>query len=240
MKFLINNISDKINKFYETGNVQVTNFLDPAELVEVENAIKYVEHVVAGGFDEAERKLILIGSEDAGVIGDYISVIRVTANESVKLSHRSVLGSLMGLGLKRDVFGDIIVKDNVCDIIVTKSVLEYIFNNLKYVGREKVMLRDVNLKDLMIPEDVSKEVRTTVSSLRVDSVISAGYGISREKSAELVKAECVKINHVVIGSASKAVREGDVISVRGKGRLILESVVGQSRSGRVKLVMRRK
>ena len=237
MKFLADKILDKVNKFYETGEVQVTNFLDPAEIVEVRSAIKYVETSIFGGFEGAERAVILIGDEDGDFSG-ILTAIRITANNN--LSHRSVLGSILGLGIKREVLGDIVVKENICDIIVLKSIAEYILNNLKYVGREKVSLDEIKLNDIMILEDTSKEIRTTVSSLRIDSVISAGFGISREKSAEFVKNECVKINHIQISSTSKSVKEGDLISVRGKGRLEVISTNGTSRSGRVKIVLKKK
>ena len=237
MKFLADKISDKVNKFYETGEVQFTNFLDPAELVEVKGVIKYVDTCVCGGFDGAERAVILIGAEQ-GDFSEILTAIRLTS--IFNFSHRSVLGSLLGLGIKREVLGDIVVKENVCDIIVLKSIAEYILNNLKYVGREKVSLEEIKLEDIMVLEDTSKEIRTTVSSLRIDSVISAGFGISREKSAELVKNECVKVNHIQISSASKSVKEGDLISVRSKGRLEVVSTNGTSKSGRVKLVLKKK
>ncbi len=237
MKFLADKISDKVNKFYETGEVQVTNFLDPAELVEVRGVIKYVETCAFGGFDVAERAVILIGAEEWD-FSEILTAIRITATDN--LSHRAILGSVLGLGIKREVLGDIVVSENVCDIIVLKSIAEYILNNLKYVGREKVSLTEIGLNDIMILEDTSKEIRTTVSSLRIDSVISAGFGISREKSAEFVKNECVKINHIQISSTSKSVKEGDLISVRGKGRLEVVSTNGTSRSGRVKIVLKKK
>lgn len=237
MKFLADKISDKVNKFYETGEAQVTNFLDPAELVEVRGTIKYVDTCIFGGFDGAERTVILIGAEEWD-FSEILTAIRITASD--KLSHRAILGSVLGLGIKREVLGDIVVSENVCDIIVLKSIAEYILNNLKYVGREKVSLTEIGLNEIMILEDTSKEIRTTVSSLRIDSVISAGFGISREKSAEFVKNECVKINHIQISSTSKSVKEGDLISVRGKGRLEVVNTNGTSRSGRVKIVLKKK
>ena len=237
MKFLADKIADKVNKFYETGEVQVTNFLDPAELVEISATIRYVEHVAYGGFDGAERKVLIIGTENVED-NSHLAVIRIESAN--KISHRSVLGSLLGLGVKREMLGDIVIKDNFCDIVIVRSILEFMLTNVKYVGREKVKVQEVQIADIIVPEDTSKEIRTTVSSLRIDSVISAGFGISREQSASLVKGECVKINHVVTTGTAKSVKVGDLISVRGKGRLEVTEIVGQSRSGRVKIVLRKK
>lgn len=138
------------------------------------------------------------------------------------------------------MIGDIIVQNNLCDIIVSKNIAEYILNNLKFVGHEKIEIKEISLDEIMIPEDSSKEVKTTISSLRIDNIISAGYGISREKSATLVKGEMVKLNHIVVKSAVKLVHAGDLISVRGKGRLEIREIGGTSKSGRIKIVLARK
>ena len=156
------------------------------------------------------------------------------------LTHRSILGSVLGLGIKREMIGDIIVQNNLCDIIVSKNIAEYILNNLKFVGHEKVSVKEISFDEIIIPEDTSKEIKTTVSSLRIDNIISAGYGVSREKSMALVKGEMVKLNHIVVKSAVKMVREGDLISVRGKGRLEIHEIGGTSKSGRIKIVLARK
>ena len=115
-----------------------------------------------------------------------------------------------------------------------------LLNNLKVIGRDKISIKEISFDELIIPEDSSKEVKTTVSSLRVDNIISAGYGVSREKSSALVKGELVKLNHVVIKSPVKTVHEGDIISVRGKGRLEVREIGGTSKSGRIKIVLARK
>ena len=138
------------------------------------------------------------------------------------------------------MIGDIIVQNNLCDIIVSKNIAEYILNNLKFIGHEKIEVKEISLDEILIPKDSSKEVKTTVSSLRIDNIISAGYGISREKSLALVKGEMVKLNHVVVKSAVKTVQEGDLISVRGKGRIEIREIGGTSKSGRIKLVLAKK
>lgn len=243
MKYIGDKVSDKIEQFYNSGKVVATNFFEPPEVVQVMGELRYVEHITWGGFEEAERKIIFIGVEHLeeleNQINDFITVLRVEDMNGT-LTHRAVLGSVLGLGIKREMLGDIVVQNNLCDIIISKTVAEYVLNNLKSVGRDKVSVKEISFEELMIPEDSSKEIKTTVSSLRVDSVISAGYGISREKSSALVKGELVKLNHIVIKSPVKSVREGDVISVRGKGRLEIREIGGTSKSGRIKIVLARK
>ena len=162
-----------------------------------------------------------------------IQVVRVTAN--VVLSHRSVLGSILGLGLSREKVGDLIVQENCCDVILQRELAEFVVNNLKYVGREKVSCRVVELSELLVPEKEGKEIFTTVASLRLDAVVSSALGVSREKASNLIEAERVNLNYKLATSGKKAVCEGDLISVRGYGRVEIAEVVGESKSGRVKI-----
>ncbi len=239
MKFLSARISDKITKYYETYEVQVTSFLDPAEIVEVNGLFKNIPYVTYGGYEEAERKVIFIGLDEFSLdFNKYINVIRIKSND--KLSHRAVLGSVLGLGVKHEMIGDILINDTSCDIIVLNLISEFLLNNLKFVGREKVTVSVNKLEELIKAADSSKKIKTTVNSLRVDAVISAAYGISREESAKLVKGEFVKINFLETKNPSTKIKEGDIISVRGKGRVTLAEVLGQSKSDRIKVVLVRK
>lgn len=243
MKYIGEKVSDKVEQFYNSGKVVSTNFLDPSEIVQVLGELRYVEHFLWGGFEEAERKVVLIGAENLAELNcevtEFITVIRVQINNGT-LTHRAVLGSVLGLGIKREMLGDIIVQNDLCDIIISRTIAEYVLNNLKAIGRDKVSVKEISFEELIVPEDSSKEIKTTVSSLRVDSVISAGYGIAREKSSALIKGELVKLNHIVIKSPVKQVHEGDIISVRGKGRLEIREIGGTSKSGRIKIVLARK
>ena len=231
MKYISAKISDKMNEYYKTGRVTASFFMDPSEMVEAESVLRNVEYACYGGYDDAERKVILIGvsKEDdtsfTEIVERYLCVIRVCphANLSassgtgiVRLSHRSVLGSVLGLGIKREMVGDILVGEKSCDIIVVKSIAEFLVNQLQYVGREKVRVQELEISELHQVEENEKEISASVSSLRLDAVISAGFGIAREKSNALVKGELVKLNHMVVTSPTRTVSEGDIISVRGK------------------------
>lgn len=232
MKYVLAKIADKVNQFYSTGEVTNTFFLDPAEIIEGKSALKNVEYCTYGGYDDAERKIIFVGTETLEE-QDVVGLVRIASNK--KLSHRDVLGSVLGLGIKREFVGDILINEEFCDIILMKNIIEYVTNNLRFVGNEKVLVSDMEIAQLRVPQKDGKEIVTSVQSLRLDSVISAGFGISREKSVELVKGELVKLNYIVSKSASKSVNEGDMISVRGKGRLIINGVVSQTKSGRIKI-----
>lgn len=239
MKYIESKISDKINEYYLTGNVVITNFLDPLEQMQASNILKNIPNVIFGGYDEAERKLAFVGADDDFEhFSSFICVIRVTSNE--KLNHRNILGSVLGLGIKREMIGDILINENSCDIIVMKNISEYLLNNLKSIGRDKVSVQELEINELRVPIENIKEINASVSSLRVDAIVSAGFGISREKSVELIKGEMVKVNFLEVKSSSKQISVGDVISVRGKGRLEIASIMGNTKSGRIKVLLRKR
>lgn len=83
MKYVNEKVADKVEQFYKTGKMVATNFLDPSEIVMVTGEIKYVEHVIWGGFESAERKVILIGCEFVenesinSIFSEYISLLRI-------------------------------------------------------------------------------------------------------------------------------------------------------------------
>lgn len=223
MEYTIPKIRDKIRLFEKTGKETATLFLTPAELQEALTILKGYDYTITGGFEEAERRIIIVGNEKADA-AEYLEAIRVMSKEK-PLQHRSVLGSVLGLGLKREVIGDIIVKDNICDIIATQEIKSFLLQNLKQIGREKVTVTEITLSEIL-PIDAGQEIRTvSVASLRADAIISSAYGLAREKAATLFTQEKVLLNFMPCLNQAKAVKENDLLSVRGFGRIRLEEVV---------------
>lgn len=177
-----------------------------------------------GGYEEAERKIIVIGEKTN--FSNFICALRITSHSGKPLSHRSILGSVLGLGVKREMVGDILTGDSFADVIVMENIKEFLENELKFVGREKVSVEEIDTNEIQKLEESGKEILASVSSLRLDSMISAGFGIAREKSSILIKGEAVKLNHVITKSATKQVKEGDLISVRGKRKTSVKRSFG--------------
>lgn len=223
MDFNIAKIRDKIRIYEKTGNEVATNFLTPAEVQEAESVLKGIEFSLIGGMNEAERRIIVIGNASVDA-SKYVVAIRIKSfNHS--LNHRSVLGSVLGLGIKREVVGDIIVQEKQSDVIVVREMKDFILNNLKRVGNEKVEVDEIELEKVMQYESKDEQQILTVASLRADAVISSAFGISREKSMTLFSQDKVLINFLPCSNNSKAIKEGDLISVRGYGRIRILEVV---------------
>ena len=229
-------ILDKIRQYEKTGDMVCTDFLDPAEIIENKGVYSKVPHVLFGGFEDCERKIILFGTDNIDDAKDVIRIIKISSPKS--LSHREVLGSVLGLGIKRNVIGDIIVNDCIANVFVSSSIVKFIIQNLDKIGKERVKLEEISYEEIIEKKEEYTEIKTTVASLRIDSAISACFGLSRGQSVELVENGRVKINYIECNSSSKQIHENDLISVRGFGRFIIEEILGETRKGRISIKLK--
>lgn len=232
MDYNIAKIRDKLRIFEKTNKSTSTFFLTPSQIEEAKSILKNVSYNIAGGYEDAERNIIIFGDES---YQNFIKVIRIETSGGETLNHRSVLGSLLGLGIKREILGDIIVKENICDIIIMQEMEEYIINNFQKVGNFKIKIKKIAFDEMIIPIDEKNILTVTSASLRADGIISTAFGISREKSSILFDIEKVQINYMPCRNSSKQIKEGDIISVRGFGRITINEIVGETKKGRMRL-----
>lgn len=225
---------DKLKLAEKTNKVTNTNMLDELEFSKISTSLKNIEFVAFGGYEMAERKCVVFGADDIN-FDEILSVVRIESGN--ELSHRSVLGSVLGLGIKREMIGDILISDNACDVIVMKEIANFIVQNLVRVGRDKVSASIKTLAELLPIKDNSKLMTITVASSRIDAVISACFGFSREMSTECINREKVFLNHSVVTSSSKQVKLDDTISVRGYGRVKIKEFTGETRKARTRIVV---
>jgi len=168
-----------------------------------------------------------------------VAAVRAEFYAQDTLSHRDFLGSLMGSGIKRETVGDIFAGEGSCDFFVTREILPYVLQNLESAGRTKLRLREIALSEVSLPQAQLKTIRDTVSSLRLDGVVSSGFGLSRGKAAAAVESGKLELNYLPCVKPDKPVAEGDVISIRGLGKIRLESVAGTTKKGRISIVISR-
>lgn len=236
-------VADKIKKYQKTGLVCATNFLDPAEVIDAQYLVSKLPCLFCGGYENAERKILVLGTDtfetQEEVCEEFLEVIFIESNSGKELSHRSILGSLLGLGINRDVVGDIIVEGNRANVIVSKEISKYILQNLDKIGSEKVRVCKSSFENIIKKEDKFKEIKTTVASLRLDAIVSASTGISREISSKLIENQKVKLNYKITENTSKQIKEGDKISIRGYGRVELVEVLGETRKDRIRVVIKK-
>lgn len=184
-----------------------------------------------GGFDSAQRKMVAFLSEYDEPCYP-LSLLRVTSSHLKSLTHRDFLGSIMALGIKREKCGDIIITDDCAQIILSDDVISFVSSSLEKVGRVGVKTAVAPLSSLCVPQKTFTPVSGTVSSLRLDCVVSLFVGKGRAKASELIGAGLVFVNSLPALKADMRLFGGEVISVRGKGKASLE-IGGNSKKGRI-------
>ena len=215
-----------------------SDFLNLYEQTVLFDELKY-GYTLYGGFSEAERKIAIFGSEDEFGYPPQppVKILKVSPLSQKfadDLTHRDFLGSLMGLGIKRETLGDIIISDNCGYIFCLENRAKFITDNLTSVRRTSVFCEECeNLPENALPSPEEKLI--IVSSLRLDALISAIYNISRSKSSSLIEGEKVFINGKLINSISKTIENDDTVSVRGYGRFKLTEILGDTRKGRLRI-----
>ena len=242
---LLAKVWDKINAGLRRNIPGNTCFLTPRELEMTRYLFGDLEGLYAfGGYEGAERKMLVflpdyleenaLYEEDSPLV-----CLRAKFYEGDCPSHRDFLGALMGAGIAREVLGDICVGKDICDFFVTAEISPYILQNFTGAGRTKLHLEQIPLSEVIVPKPETKEIRDTVASLRLDSIISSGFRIGRSSAAQYVSAGKAAINGLPCEKPDKAVDAGDKISVRGLGKICLRSVNGQTKKGRISVVIDR-
>lgn len=197
-----------------------------------------------GGYADAERKMLCYLpdylAEDSLLDPDGpVVCLRATFYNGDSPSHRDFLGGLMACGIARETLGDICVGKDSCDFFVTEQIADYIEQNLTSAGRTHLRLQRINLTDVQVPEPEVKEIKDTLASLRLDSVIATGFRIGRSLAAQYISAGKATIDGLPCEKPDKTVTEGMKISVRGLGKIKVNTVSGQTKKGRIWVVIHR-
>jgi RNA-binding protein YlmH len=244
-RVLLAKLWDKINAGMRRGIPAHTAFLSPRELEMARFLFGEPEGLHAfGGYDEAERKMLVylpdyleaefLYSEDSPLV-----CLHADFYEGDAVTHRDFLGALMGAGIARETVGDICVGKGCCDFFVTEEIAPYILQSLTSAGRAKLRLSVIPVSQAAIPEPEVKEIRDTVASARLDSIISSGFRIGRSLAAQYISGGKAAIDGLNCEKPDKLVAEGSRISVRGLGKIRLVSINGTTKKGRTSVVIHR-
>lgn len=243
-RLLLSRVWDKREQCRLRSIPAATAFLSPQEqaaATRLLNALGQREgYAFWGGYDGAERqRLLFLPDWMNGPDDSTIAALRAVCRSGATLTHRDFLGSLMALGLTREKIGDILVESGGCQVLVDPSSLDFLVQNWDSAGREKLTVSPLPLEALTVPEAAVKEVRDTVSSLRLDNVLASAFSLSRGRAAEAVEKGAVQVNWTVCQKPDKPVAAGDTITCRGLGKCVLDSVGGPTKKGRLPVVIRR-
>lgn len=247
-RILLARVLDKLDLAQNRSVPSHTPFLSPAEqacVSDLLNCAGHPRHFFFGGFEGAERQICVFlpdwqEQEDwLASPEEILTALHTTFPKDADPSHRDVLGSLMGLGITREKLGDILFGPGGCDVLCLVDAAPILLSQWDSVGRWKIKLQQSSLSQLEVKPPEVRTIRDTVATLRLDAVLASGFSTSRGKAADLISAGRVMVNHRECLKADKPVAQGDVLTCRGFGKCVVKEVLGQSRKGRIMLVLER-
>lgn len=240
---LLAGIEDKIRQSIDNYIVTNTTFLDMRQRTLAEAKCrqhKGLRYCFYGGYDDAERTVAMF-LPDYAELEEYnpLALLRIAQNGHRPLSHRDYLGSLMGLGIKREIIGDILVRDNGADIVIIKEMGDFLLYNYEKAGRTSLKAEIVPIGELILPEILFEEKRDTVASLRLDNVVASAFSMSRGRAAEAIESGLVFVNGLQSEKSDRQIKEGDKLVLRGKGKILLKAVGGVTKKDRISIVIQK-
>ena len=244
-RLLLAKLWDKITAGMRKSIPANTCFLSPRELEMARYLFGDMPGLYAfGGYADAERKMLIYLPEylEADALYDSDSpcvCLRAGFYQADSPSHRDFLGALMGAGIGRETVGDICVGKSQCDFFVTAEMAPHLLQNFTSAGRTKLHLSQIPLTQAQIPEPEVREIKDTLASLRLDSVISSGFRIGRSLASQYISAGKASIDGLPCEKPDKPVAEGSRVSVRGLGKIRLVQINGKTKKDRISVVIHR-
>jgi len=232
---------DQSTKYY---SFEFTNFLSPSiyEIVKDYMIPEDFQISFIGGHERSERKVLVIKPSYMEIEEEKLPITALQINYSKEysdISHSDILGTLMASGIKREFVGDIYIYEAFAQVTVMNSIVDYLEMNINRVRHSSVVIEKIPMSKIKYKKSDYKIIRTTINSNRIDSIIASGFALDRKSSKKKVLNEMVKVNHRLVDTPHIELEVGDLISVQGEGRIILDDVLGYSKKNRLKIIIKR-
>lgn len=237
----LTHMEDLVRRAQKTGMAH-SKFLTPAEAADVSRvyaARKDIKLVLDGGFEGAERCVAVFLQPDWGTYTQdaVLAALALQHRKQDAVRHPDVLGAVLGLGLSRDVLGDVFIEPGKVYLVCLASMAGFISAQLQRVGRVGVTAGPLGMDELPGLAVSLEEKGVTVASLRLDAVVAAAFNWSRADAGDAIAAGRVQLAHRECLDTAHRVSCGDILSVRGKGRVRLLSIEGETRKGRQRITL---
>ena len=226
------------NQAYTRDIVTFSDFLNLNELNILHTTPKDMfpsRYETFGGYDSSERQMVSFLPDALYYEYTYpMSVLEISplnTKFAEDLTHRDFLGSLMNLGIERSKMGDILLQDNKAILFVREEISSYISENLTRIRHTMVQTRILDTAEISY-EPRFQEIKGNVASVRLDSVLTTAFPMSRSKMTAFIEAGRVFVNGKLVTSNGYHLKENDIISVRGLGRIRFNYVINETRKGR--------
>lgn len=189
-----------------------------------------------GGAEVCTRKMLLVSAyEEEEEFPIY--PLSFSFRKIDKPEHRDFLGAFMGLGLKREMIGDIFVEEGYAAAFCTKTARDLILDCITAVGRTGVSVSEGLLRP--VPGQKFEDVSLIVASMRADCLVSGITGLSREKSADFIRSGYFLLNYSECQNVSKNISQGDILTLRGYGKFIVSEEAVQTKKGRLRIILKK-
>ena len=231
----LSGVCDRMSACRDRNILTSTKFMDARQFALTKQLLTSIgcnNHTFDGLSCDAER-MICVFMPDYPVTHGLFRVIRAEKSKQDTLTHRDYLGSLMGLGIRRDCVGDIYVHENGADIVVLSEIADFLMLEYKKAGRKQLVLSYISSDKIIAGTSDFKLVRVTVSSMRLDAVVATAFNLSRSDSAGLIQKGKVLLNSAECLKPDRTVDEGDKITLRGKGKAEIAAIGGRTKKDRI-------
>lgn len=237
-QFLLSLAEDKMRQSERRDVPTHTPFLDERQQSLIAQHCRSLgcrSFAMLGGYEDAQRCVCaFLPSYMLPEQFDGLAFLRVQTAAALptSLTHRDYLGALMGLGLKRETIGDILVRPDGADLIVLPQVAPFLLSDFRQAGRASFQCVPIARQALRIPAVQTQTVRDTVPSLRLDCIASSAFRLSRSAAAEAIGAGSVYVNGLQACKPDQKLAPGDKLVLRGKGKAVFTAVQGMSKKNR--------
>lgn len=247
-ELLINRIESAARDCESKSRPYFTRFLTESEQAQLKN-IRFPEGLSvlffggSGNITPARQCLGIIPSffaQSEDELSDMFPITAVvfTFRRCDEVSHREILGTLMGLGIERDTIGDIYITEGKAAVFATDKMARYIADNVLKIGKTGVRC-SLGL-DFELPKRSFELMNYSVASLRLDNIVKCAACCGRTAAADkFIKPQLVQVNSVICDNVSHILKQGDIISIRGKGKFVLDSIGETGRKGNIHISVKK-
>lgn len=238
------NLSNLYGKIVKSENCNIDIYTDEfytpniwSKLIELENTLG-IRINTFGIFENAERRIIKIGDN----FNDEIPIVLAKISSKSKftmLKHKDYLGAIMSLGIKREKFGDLLLIENGCYFATTKKIYDYVALNLTKVANSPVSISIENFRENINIKIPYEEMTIIVTSSRLDNIVASLIKASRNKALEVINKKEVLINYKISQDKSLAIKENDLITIRGYGKYIISNSISYTAKDRLRILVKK-
>lgn len=241
---LLGNIYEKYRLCVDTGmKVGTEEFYSPDIWSQIDSIRNYLETELKfeGPFEYSERRRIYFvprGAEYYEMENESIKMCLSNKSSFKELEHKDYLGSLMSLGIKRELISDLVVAGSKCYFMTNMSVAHMIEDNIRQAGRNPIEVEILD-KDFEMPLPNFEEEIKVAASTRLDAVVSLLMNVSRADAVELILSKKVSVDYKINTDKSYSIKENSVISIRKGGKFIFEGLDGKTKKDKLRVKIKK-